>query len=239
MSNPKILVLDIETKPAQAFVWRFWKENIGVDQVIKPGGVICFGAKWFGEPEMFFFSDWQHGHQAMVEAAHALISEADAVVTYNGERFDLPKLTGEFLLCGLPPVPPITSIDALKTIKWKFGFDMNRLAFIAPLLNVGEKMKHEGFELWVKVMDGDPRAQKRMERYCVRDVRITDRLYRKIRPFIMNHPHLGNVGSAECGACGSSHVQSRGYRRTKSFRIQRLHCQTCGSWQDGKRQKVN
>lgn len=235
---PRILTLDIETKPAQAYVWRFWKENIGVDQVIEPGGVICFGAKWFGEPEVEFYSDWQHGHQAMIEAAHRLISEADAVVTYNGEKFDIRKLTGEFLLCGLPPVPPITSIDLLKTIKWKFGFDMNRLAFIAPLLDVGEKMKHEGFELWVKVMDGDVRAQRKMERYCKRDVRITDKLYRKIRPFIMNHPHLGNVGSAECGACGSRHVQSRGYRRTKSFRIQRLHCQDCGSWQDGKRQKV-
>jgi transposase-like protein len=44
--------------------------------------------------------------------------------------------------------------------------------------------------------------------------------------------------AAACGTCGSVHVHSRGYRRTKSFLIQRFQCQTCGSWSDGVRKKV-
>src|SRR5258705_1122018 len=152
MTTPalKILIVDIETKPMKAYAWRWFKENIGYEQVIEPGAPICFGAKWFGEREVMFFSDWEHGHEEMVKAAHRLMSEADAVVTFNGEKFDIPKLNGEFLLAGLRPVPPLTSIDCLKTIKYKFGFDMNRLAFIGPLLDVGKKMQHEGFSLWVK-----------------------------------------------------------------------------------------
>ena len=233
----KILVLDIETRPAQAFVWRAFKENISPDQVIDGGGVLCFGAKWFGAKETFFYSAWEHGHEAMIKAAHDLLSEADAVVTFNGDRFDIPKLTGEFVLEGLPPVPPLTSIDTIKTVK-KLGFLMNRLAYIGPLLKVGQKIKHEGFDLWVKVLDDDAAAQRRMQRYCVQDVKLTEKLYRKLRPFIKNHPHLGTTGSTACGACGSHKVQSRGYRRTKAFRIQRLHCQSCGSWHDGKREKI-
>lgn len=237
MTKPKVLTLDIETRPSLAYVWRAWDENIAPAQVVDNGGMMCFCAKWLGSNEKIFFSEWEHGHQAMVEAAHALLMEADAVVTFNGDRFDLPKLTGEFVLAGLEPVPPLTSIDTIKTVK-KFGLFMNRLAYIGPLLNVGKKIKHEGFELWTSVMNGDVKAQARMKKYCIQDVVLTEKLYLKIRPFIRNHPHLGNTKSTACGACGSHKVQSRGYRRTKTFRIQRLHCQGCGSWHDGRREKI-
>lgn len=237
MTKHKILFLDIETKPAKAYVWKAWDENVSPDQIIEPGGMICFGAQWYGERRVHFFSEWEHGQEDMVRAAHGLISEADAVVTYNGDRFDLPKLHGEFLLAGLKAPPPVTSIDVLKTVK-KMGFIMNRLAFIGPLLKVGKKIANEGFPLWSAVMDGDPKAQRRMQRYCEQDVRLLGYLYARIRPFIRNHPHMGNTKGHECGACGSSHLQSRGWRRTKSFRIQRLQCQSCGGWQDGRREKL-
>lgn len=237
MSNPKILVLDIETKPAVAYVWRTFKENIGYEQIIEPGGMISFAAKWVGEKETFFYSDWTHSHGEVVRAAHELLSEADAVVTYNGDKFDLPKLHGEFILEGLAPPPPVTSIDVVKHVR-KLGFVMNRLAFIGPLLKVGAKVKHEGFELWAKVLEGDEKAQAKMEKYNIQDVVLLEKLYAKIKPFIRNHPNMADQPHGSCGACGSTRVHSRGYRRTKAFRIQRLQCQSCGSWSDGKRTKV-
>lgn len=233
---PKLLVLDIETRPATAYVWRTFKENIGYEQVLEPGGMICFAAKWIGDPEVHFYSEWTHGRAEMVRAAHALLSEADAVITYNGDKFDLPKLHGEFLLDGLAPPPPLTSIDVVKHIR-KLGFLMNRLAFVGPLLRVGEKVKHEGFELWAKVIAGDEKARGRMQKYNIQDVVLLEKLYQKIRPYIKNHPHLGDE-KHECGACGSNRLQSRGYYRTKMFRVQRLQCTKCGSWSTGKREKV-
>lgn len=237
MKNNKILVLDIETKPAQAYIWRaYGEQNIGVEQIIDAGSIICVGAKWLGEKVTHLFSDWEHGHDVMLKEIWLMMSEADAVLTYNGDKFDLPKLQGEFLLAGLGPTPPLTSIDVVKAVR-KFGFFVNRLAFIGPFLGVGAKVKHEGFDLWVKVMQGDVRAQRKMAKYCKQDVVLLEKLYLKVRPFIRNHPHMG-IHKHVCGACGSNHVQSRGYRRTKSFKIQRLQCQACGSWQDGKREKV-
>lgn len=236
MAN-KILVLDIETKPAQAYVWRaYGEQNIGVEQIIDPGSIICVGAKWMGEKVTHLFSEWEHGKGQMLKEVWLMMNEADAVLTYNGDKFDLPKLQGEFLLAGLGPTPPLTSIDVVKAVR-KLGYFVNRLAFIGPFLGVGAKVKHEGFDLWVKVMQGDVRAQRKMTKYCKQDVRLLEKLYMKVRPFIKNHPHMG-IKKHECGACGSNHVQSRGYRRTKSFKIQRLQCQACGSWQDGKREKV-
>src|SRR3546814_6067713 len=82
----KILYFDIEWKPATAYVWRMWDENISPDQLIDPGGLLCFSALWEGEKTPLFYSEWEHGHHDMVVALHKLLSEADAVVTYNGDR---------------------------------------------------------------------------------------------------------------------------------------------------------
>lgn len=234
----KILLLDCETKPAKAFVWSLWDTNVPLEMLIEPGGIICVGAKWLGKKDSLFFSEWEHGHESMIRAIHKLVSEADAVITYNGDAFDLPKLNGAFLIYGLTPPPPQTSIDVYKTIK-KMGFTSAKLAAVGPLLKLGSKVKHEGFRLWKGVMEGDEKAQRRMTKYCLQDVRLLERLYKVVRPFIKNHPHLGSkVKSEACGACGSPKLQKRGFRRTRSFLIQRVQCQDCGSWQDGKRTKV-
>lgn len=236
-SSPKILAIDIETKPITAYVWKLFDENIGLNQIIDAGGLLCVGAQWIGTRQKFFFSEWEDGMSKMLAGIHKLLSEADAVVTYNGDRFDLKKLNGEFLKNGLPPLGPITSIDVLKAVK-KFGLISNRLSFVAPYLAVGNKLDTHGFDLWKQVMDGDERARRRMRLYCMRDVGVLISLYLRVRPFIINHPHLGDTKSKSCGVCGSKNVQSRGYRRTKAFKIQRLQCQDCGAWSDGSRTKV-
>lgn len=234
--SSKILILDVETKPTLAYVWQAFKVNIAPNQIKENGGLLCFAAKWYGKDTTLFFSEWEHGRKVMLQALHLLLSEADAVVGYNSDKFDLAKINGEFLVENMKPLPPLTSIDLLKTVR-KMGFIMNRLAYVGPLLNLGEKLKHEGFELWTGVMNGNAKAQKKMKKYNIQDVALTEKLYTKLRPYIKNHPHLGTE-KHECGACGSNHVQSRGYRRTKAFKIQRIQCQSCGAWGDGARTKV-
>lgn len=235
--DQNVLVLDIEWRPTKAYVWQAWKQNITPEKIIEHGGLLCVGAKWLGDKETFLFSEWEHGHEGMLGLIHEMMSTADAIITYNGDKFDLPKLHGEFVLYGLPPAPPCTSIDVLKAVK-KFGYFMNRLAFIGPFLGVGGKLENEGMALWTKVIDGDENAQKRMAKYCIQDVKLLEKLYLKIRPYIKTHPHLGRTGAEQCPSCGSSHAQSRGSRRTRSFKIQRLHCVSCGHWYDGTRSKI-
>lgn len=236
---PKILTLDIETRPILAYVWGLFKQNIGLNQIKESGGTLCVGAKWLGEKDTMFFSVWKDGEEGMARAIHGLIEEADAIITYNGDKFDLPKLNGNFIMAGLAPPPPPTSIDILKTVR-KLGLTSNKLAYVGPFLKVGRKIETEGFDLWTQVMNGDEAAQKRMEKYCRQDVVLTEQVYQRILPFIRNHPHLGldNVPREACGACGSTRVQKRGFRRTKYFRIQRLQCQACGSWADGQRKRI-
>lgn len=235
--DQRILILDIEWAPTKAYVWQPWQENITPEKIIEHGGLLCVGVKWLGDKETLLYSEWEHGHLDMLANVHEMMSYADAIVTYNGDKYDLPKLRGEFLQHGFPPPPPATSIDVLKAVK-KLGLFMNRLAFVGPFLDLGGKLEHEGMALWTKVLDGDEKARKRMSKYCQQDVKLLEKLYLKIRPYIHNHPHMGKVGAQECGACGGRHVQSRGTRRTRAYKIQRLQCQDCGSWFDGTRKKI-
>lgn len=231
----KILVIDIEWAPALAYVWRMYDENISPDQLIDHGGMLCFCAHWIGTKDFMLYSRWDDGQEGMAKAALELLTQADAVVSYNGIKYDIPKITGEIVLAGLTPPPQVTQIDLLRVVK-KFGFNMNRLAYIGPLLKLGGKVKHEGFNLWKDVLDGDPRAQKKMTRYCIQDVKLTAKMYHKLLPFIHNHPKL-RPGDT-CPNCESTKTQKRGYRFTRYFRIQRNQCTNCGSWFETTRKKI-
>jgi DNA polymerase elongation subunit (family B) len=237
--NPRILFLDIETRPIVAEVWSLRDvQHIGLNQVREFGGTICVGALWAGKRKVELYSDWQHGHVPMLQAIHGLMEQADAVCGYNSDRFDIKKLKGEFVKNGLPPLRPLTSIDVFKTVRREFSFDSHKLDHIANLLGVGSKLKHEGHGLWMKVMQGDERARRTMERYCKQDVKLLERVYDKLRPWMTTHPHLGSTPSGACSACKQLTLTSQGWKRTVSYRVQSLKCTSCGKWQQGKREKI-
>lgn len=232
MKQPKILHLDVETKPATALVWRGYKENISPEQVLKPDGIICWAAKWHGQKTMKFGAKWKDKN--FLKKLRDLIEQADMVVTYNGDKFDLPKINGALVRARLPPLPPTTSVDLYRAVR-RLGFFSGKLAFVAPLLGLGSKIKHHGFSLWKEVMEGNPTSQRLMERYNKQDVKLLEELYTTLRPYLVKHPHVW--GGHACSKCGSTHVQKRGHRITKVYQIERLQCQTCGGWDDGRKTK--
>ena len=240
--NGRILFLDIETRPIIAEVWKLYGvDHIGLNQVREFGGTICVGAKWQGSRTVQFYSDWQHGHRGMLEAVRDLWEQADAICGYNSDRFDLRKLKGEFLQhrIGTGQVKPVASIDVFKTVKREFAFDSNKLQHIADLLGVGSKLQHEGHGLWMKaVFHGDEKARRVMERYCKQDVRLLERVYGRLLPWISTHPHLGKASGYSCNRCGSKRLTSQGEKRTRHFRIQSLKCSDCGGWRQGLRKKI-
>lgn len=231
--HARILFLDIETKPAIIASFGIRDQHITHKQILKDGGTICVGLGWGNESKVRVVSEWEHGYQGMLNEVHAALCQADAVCTYNGARFDMPKLMGNFLLAGMNPPPPPTQIDIYKTVR-KMGLICNKLDYIAPQLGLGSKVKHDGLEMWLKVMDGDELARRKMARYCAGDVRLLKAVYDRVKPYVFDHPNL----SGEACSCGSTHYQRRGYHKTRSFKTERLQCQGCGTWRLGKRSKV-
>jgi DNA polymerase elongation subunit (family B)/predicted RNA-binding Zn-ribbon protein involved in translation (DUF1610 family) len=228
----KILFWDIETAPTQAFVWKIWQENVGVNQIIEPGRVLSWAAKWAHEDEVYHSAEWYAGDRPMIEALHKMLSEADAVVTFNGNHFDIPVMNAAFAKYGLHPPAPFKSIDLYQVVKKKFRLLSNRLDYVCKYFGLGEKAKTGGFQLWVDVLNGDKQAREKFIEYNIHDVELTEVLYAHILPWISNHPQAGHFTDSDfvCPTCGGTHLQKRGLYRTKTFSYQRYQCNDCGSW---------
>lgn len=232
----KLLLLDIETAPNTAYVWGLFKENIPLVRLIDSGHVLCWAAKWVGQDEIIFDSLHKSGKKKMLKNVHALLEEADAVIHYYGSRFDIPTLNKEFILAGMAPPAPYKQIDLLTTARRRFKFASNKLDYVAKALGVGEKVKHAGFEMWVKCMNNDPAAWKDMETYNVQDVVVLERVYEKLLPWIQNHPNVAlyNGEADACPNCGGKHLQRRGFSFTNAGKYQRFQCNDCGTWSRAK-----
>jgi len=229
----KILLLDIETAPHKVYTWGLWKQNVAINQIEEAGYTLCWAAKWVGQKEMMFQSIFSDRKEKMLRAIHKLISEADAVIHYNGNRFDIPTLNQEFLKEGMSPSKSPINIDLLLTARRRFRLPSNKLSYIAEYLELGEKVKHKGMQLWRDCMAGDASAWKIMERYNKQDVRLLEDVYKKLLPWIPNHPNhalFSNKAVPVCPNCGSHNLQRRGFYHTKTLSYQRYQCQSCGAW---------
>jgi len=172
----------------------------------------------------------------MLKGIHKLLTEADAVVHYNGTRFDIPTLNKEFLLTKMSPPAPYKQIDLYETVRKRFRFPSSKLEYVAKILGVGEKVdtsKVGGHELWVKCMAGDEAAWKIMQEYNIQDTVLLERLYDRLLPWISHHAnHNLYVGEGEvvCPNCGGSSFQRRGFAYTTVGKFRRYQCKSCGAW---------
>lgn len=239
MNTPAIAFLDIETVPGTAHVWSLRDEYIPTERLIEPSRVCAVGWLFSNNGVCEYVDVWPCRNEkkrlAMLEQVHDAIVEADAVVTFNGEKFDIPKLQGEMLLAGFPPLPPVAHIDVYKTTR-QMGLMSSRLDYVARELGLGGKIRAP-FSMWDEYKAGIEAARHAMRRYNLRDVRLLRAVYERVRPFIKDHQYIGER-TGLCPACGSNKLQHRGWRRTRVFRHERLHCQSCGHWTTGKRVRV-
>lgn len=189
-----ILLLDIETTPIKAYVWGLWDQNVTIDQIIEPTEMLCFGARWLGQKKVIFKSVHHDGKKAMLEELHKLMDQADVLVGWNSAAFDHKHINREFLENGMQPPSPVKDLDLMSVTKANFAFPSNKLDYVAQRLGVGAKVKHSGFSLWIKCMEGDDKAWKEMKKYQVQDVNLLVDLYYELLPWFVGK---GSVTSTE------------------------------------------
>jgi DNA polymerase elongation subunit (family B) len=230
----KILLLDIETSPNTAHVWGLWQQNVSINQLMESSYVLCYAAKWLGEEDIYFDSVHQSKPKTMLKGIHGLLESADAVIHYNGTKFDIPTLNKEFLLTKLLPPSPYKQIDLLRVVRSNFRFPSNKLDYVSQRLGLGKKHAHEGHDLWVKCMNGDRDAWKRMEAYNIQDVVLLESLYENLLPWIKNAPNRNLYqDTTGCPTCSSTRLQKRGTAVSTTGSYQRYQCRDCGSWSQG------
>lgn len=249
MTQPKVLLVDIETAPIIASVWGLWSQDVGLPMVKADWHLMSFSAKWLGAEDVIY-EDQQHAADMtddtdLLLKLHYLLDEADFVIAHNGHRFDRKKINARMIQAGLAPYSPVKWIDTLQEVRRVAAFTSNKLAWLTGKLCSAQKDDHKkfpGFELWRECLLGNPEAWAEMRRYNIQDVVSLEELYLKLRPWMEGHPNLAvfsddNTGPV-CGKCGSHHVQQRGIRTTNVAQYARYQCQDCGSWFRG-RQMLN
>src|SRR3990167_442561 len=238
-NGPRVLYYDIETSLQTVAVFDLLHNDfINPDAIVSERHLICAAWKWQGEHTVHAVSLLDdprryikdpHDDYHVVQTLHALLSKADVVIGHNSESFDNKYVETRALYHGLPPLPPITSIDTYRTAKTRFRLNSNKLDYLGSYLKVGRKKPTiPGF--WMRVLRGDVKAIREMVVYNKQDVALLERVFLKLQPYVANHVNRQLFGQSGCPRCGSHQVQSRGMHRAISRVYRRFCCQACGGW---------
>ena len=235
----KIWIFDIETSPHLSFHFGRWQQNIPADHTVEESAVSCWAGKWHGETGISFMSVWDDGHEAMMEGIWNALDEADVVIGFNSNKFDVKRVNAEFLRLGWEAPSPYDKVDLLVQARKHFAFSSNRLKDLLVELDLTPKLATEGgFRLWMDVYFREKKALKNMEEYNKQDVLSTEEFYDYMLGWISPHPNWAlyvNDDAPVCPNCGSENIKKHKIRRTKVRKYQQWHCQACGSYHRGRK----
>lgn len=243
--EPRIILFDLETLPNLKEALKVWPQLSDFPgRTLKAtiSTIICAGWKVYGEDKThcinaWDFSRWKNNINddfSVCKAISDVLMDADAVVTHNGIRFDWKFLQTRLLYNGLDPLPPINHIDT-KSLASRYLYNFNnRLGYIGDTYIGERKLEHEGWDLWVKVHQKDPKAMKTMADYCKQDVDLLEKVFVLLKRFSKHIPNHNNYFQGHekplCPACGSTRLHNKGYRHTQTKVYRRYKCLDCKKW---------
>ncbi len=237
--NMRILLLDIETAPNKAYIWQLWQEVTSCDMIENHWYILCWSAKWLDDKKIYksALPDFQgykknpEDDKEVLLKLWELLDKADIVIAHNGINFDRKKINTRFVINDLNPPSPYRMIDTLEVARKEFSFTSNKLADLAKFLHIGKKLETGGFQLWKDCLAGISSAWTKMVNYCVNDIVLLEKVYLRLRPYILQHPNMGvSIDKPGCPKCGSGSIVFRGYKYTNAGKYKQFCCVKCGGW---------
>nr|DAX93559.1 MAG TPA: DNA polymerase B [Caudoviricetes sp.] len=235
--TPKILIYDLEVTPTLGWTYGLYKTN--VIKVEQNPSIMSISWRWYGENitkhESLATIPRKKGtsaNLALVKLIHSLFNEADIVVAHNANRFDNKVATASFLRYNLAPPSPYKTVDTLAVARNVARFNSNSLNSLGELFGLGSKTKITHGDLWYDCLTGSGKAWKQLKEYNNQDVDLLYAIYERLRPYIKNHPNLGDITQVDgvCPKCGSSNLERRGFNMRRNGKVQRYQCRNCGGW---------
>lgn len=246
----KVLLYDLECSPNIGYTWDVWQVN--VIKIIEHRQIISVAWKWLGEKEVHVlalpdFPGYNKDHKnnyLLMLAIKKLMNKADIAIGHNVNEFDDRRVNTDFIKHKILPPPPHKTVDTLKVARTYFDFNFNSLGELGEFLGLGKKLKHWGFELWERCMDKDPKAWDLMKKYNQRDVALLEKIYYRIRPWILNHPNMNALDRKPgCPLCRAPSIKMQVSKRLRIIGISNASpktqfvCQECGKYSTGKQVK--
>ena len=234
----KRLFFDIETGyyilKVRAWQLKNFQKYFNYNDIEREKEIICISYKWQYEDTVHTL-DWRMGEKHMLKEFIKVLGDADEAIAHNGDRFDLPFLRTRCLYHGILMFPTYRTLDTLKKTRSSFLFASNKLDYLLKFTEVGQKVEHEGFDMWTKIVEGTPEesdeALKKMIEYCEGDVIGLADFYAVISPFITHNNNFAVLTGGDkwdCPECGSDNVELHHTYTTAMGVIRRqMKCNDC------------
>lgn len=231
--KPRICWWDIETSYSLIAGFDLYNQNHSHKQIVEEWYIISAAWMFEGDDKPSSISTYTKDDRKVVEKLYEVLGETDILVHHNGDKFDVKKLKARAIQLGMPPLKPVTTIDTLKVARKEFKFTSNRLDYIAKYFGVGAKSDTSS-GLWLSVLMGDPNAVDEMESYNRQDVVILREVYKKLAPWMTNHPSMGTLihgdDRGHCKVCGGGRLHIKAYKLRGKEKYPQYQCQDCGSY---------
>lgn len=209
--NIKRLFFDIETSYVIFRGWRTGEQYVSHDNIITDKKIICICYKWQYEDEVheLRWTDRQDDKQ-MIKDFIKVLGQADEIIGHNGDRFDIKEIRTRAIQQGVLMFPKYRTLDTLKKARKYFNFHSNKLDYLGQVLNVGRKLDHEGFKMWVDIVEGKSKSQlNKMVEYCKQDVILLEDVFHVMSPYIDHNTNFAVLTGGkkwQCPECGSKNV---------------------------------
>lgn len=251
-NEPRIILYDIETIPDLQAALENWVDLVPPFPGKKPtmsasvSSICSFGYRVYGEKRSHGINAWDfptwkqdvNDDRAVCERILEVFRGADAVITFNGKRFDEKFIQTRLRMHKLGHLPRAQHIDLCSVAAANLFLLNNRLKTVAKFLLNDAKLEHDGWPLWVRTHGGakrnrDKSAEALMSKYNLKDVDLMVPLFETLRPLIKNIPNhnvFTPAGSKNCcPSCGSTRLRSEGIRATQARTYRRYVCKDCGT----------
>ena len=120
----------------------------------------------------------------MVVAIRNCLESYDYVVTWYGQKFDIPFLNTRLLMHGERPLERLRHIDLYYTARFKMKLHSNRLGVVAEtLFGSSDKSRVLGPE-WIKAMMGEQESLDYIIKHCQIDVAELEKVFDSLRGFV-------------------------------------------------------
>lgn len=237
--GPKILTADIETLPLTTHNWSLFDEPRSLDKLVKDWAIYMGAWKWMGRRRVEVVDTEgrdPYDDKEVVEALCDALNDADIVVGQNVQKFDLRKIRARAVFHGLKPFKEPAVVDTMLMAKEIGYFTSNKLEYLSTMTET-QKSKHNkfpGFSMWLAILDGNPAAYKESRAYNRDDVKSTEQLYLKLRPWCRRHPNMAHYYDDDfhrCPKCGSVNIEAYGgtiFRGVSEYTVHQ--CSDCGGF---------
>ncbi len=236
----KIVVLDIESAPRIATIWRPGMQYVGVDQLLQDNAILCAAVKPLGKrAEYMSTADLNprnlRDDYALMGWLYEKLRDADIVIAHNGVRFDLPVIRERLASHGFPAIRLPKCHDTYMMYAGTMQGASGKLAWLSQKFSALPKSPHARFhgnKLWDSYMDGNPKAWAEMRKYNIRDVDSTEQVWSALLPWwTIARPPVADHGA--CGVCGSDHTRESGTVQPGVRRYTMYECLDCGAYSRG------